>query len=199
MNILFFDTETTGLWNFKADLSDPSQPSMLQLAALLYTEKAPGVFEEVASLSCIIKDGYDSISKGAQDVHGLSKEFTAKCGILLSEAMVAFNSLVTIADKVICHNYDFDSKLIAKASVQLLRSNPLAAKPSLCTMKAPKVIDFCALPSKWKPSEFKWPKLTELHEKLFGVSFADAHDALVDVTATKDCFFELLRKELIAC
>ena len=45
-----------------------------------------------------------------------------------------------------------------------------------------------------KSGKFKLPKLTELHEYLFGEPFAEAHNATADVEATTRCFFELLRQ-----
>jgi DNA polymerase-3 subunit alpha len=42
--------------------------------------------------------------------------------------------------------------------------------------------------------KYKLPNLTELHAYLFGVPFAEAHNASADVEATARCFFELLRK-----
>ena len=44
---------------------------------------------------------------------------------------------------------------------------------------------------------YKRPKLQELHVKCFGEEFDGAHDALADVSATKDCFFHLVKKHLI--
>lgn len=44
---------------------------------------------------------------------------------------------------------------------------------------------------------FKWPKLIELHRKLFGTGFDDAHDALADVKACGKCFFEMKRRGII--
>lgn len=31
----------------------------------------------------------------------------------------------------------------------------------------------------------------------YGVEFSDAHDALADITATKECFFELKRRGIM--
>ena len=42
------------------------------------------------------------------------------------------------------------------------------------------------------------PRLAELHEKLFGKDFGDAHDASYDVAATARCFFGLLAKQVIS-
>ena len=42
--------------------------------------------------------------------------------------------------------------------------------------------------------KYKFPSLTELHSFLFGVPFAEAHNATADVEATARCFFELIRR-----
>ena len=44
---------------------------------------------------------------------------------------------------------------------------------------------------------YKWPKLIELHEWLFGVGFDGAHDAMADLDATTRCFMELRKRGLI--
>src|SRR5690606_36840161 len=43
---------------------------------------------------------------------------------------------------------------------------------------------------------YKLPNPTELHSYLFGVPFAEAHNATADVEATTRCFFELVRREV---
>ena len=54
---------------------------------------------------------------------------------------------------------------------------------------------FCALPG-GKGGKYKWPTLTELHQKLFGEGFGDAHDAAYDVAATARCFFGLINQKI---
>src|SRR5690606_2517971 len=44
--------------------------------------------------------------------------------------------------------------------------------------------------------KYKLPNLTELHSYLFGVPFAEAHNATADVEATTRCFLELVRREV---
>jgi DNA polymerase III subunit alpha len=56
--------------------------------------------------------------------------------------------------------------------------------------------DYCALPG-GRGGKYKWPKLEELHHKLFGTKFDEAHNAVADVEATTRCFFELLRLKVI--
>ena len=52
--------------------------------------------------------------------------------------------------------------------------------------------EYCAIPG-GRGGKFKWPTLTELHQKLFGEGFGDAHDAAYDVSATARCLFEMIR------
>ena len=54
--------------------------------------------------------------------------------------------------------------------------------------------NFCRIPGNYG---FKWPKLSDLHIKLFGKDFDEAHNALADIRATADCFWELKRLKII--
>ena len=56
-------------------------------------------------------------------------------------------------------------------------------------------MDFCQLPGQF--GDYKWPKLQELHIKLFNKGFENAHDALVDVEATARCFFEMMKRDAV--
>jgi len=55
-------------------------------------------------------------------------------------------------------------------------------------------VNYCAING---PYGFKYPKLTELHQKLFNTRFDGAHDALADITATVKCFWEMKKRGLI--
>jgi DNA polymerase III epsilon subunit-like protein len=44
---------------------------------------------------------------------------------------------------------------------------------------------------------YKWPNLTELYQYLFHHPFPEAHDAVFDVKACAECFFELKRRGAI--
>ena len=52
--------------------------------------------------------------------------------------------------------------------------------------------NMCKIPG-GRGGKFKLPTLTELHEFLFDVPFAEAHNATADVEATTRCFLELIR------
>jgi len=62
----------------------------------------------------------------------------------------------------------------------------------LCAMKSS--TEYCKIPGL---NGYKWPTLCELHIKLFGEDFEDAHDAIVDISITKKCFWELRNRGII--
>jgi len=92
---------------------------------------------------------------------------------------------------LIAHNMSFDYNILG---AEMIRGNKRANKKvtRVCTMQS--TIDFCQLPGKYG---YKFPKLEELHTKLFGVNFDGAHDAFADTMACGKCFFELLRRGII--
>lgn len=66
--------------------------------------------------------------------------------------------------------------------------NRISGKRKICTMES--ATNFCAINGRYG---YKWPKLSELHYKLFKTGFEEAHNAAVDITATAKCFWELKR------
>ena len=54
--------------------------------------------------------------------------------------------------------------------------------------------NYCKIPGSYG---YKWPSLSELHYKLFGSHFQEAHNADIDVEVCAKCFFELKRIGII--
>jgi len=67
--------------------------------------------------------------------------------------------------------------------------------PSFCTMKDPRVKKY--VNAKNVKNQIKWPKLIELYNKLFDKDFENAHDAMADILATRECYFKLRSLEII--
>ena len=183
---LVFDTETTGLpKKWKAPLTDfDNWPRMVQLAWQCHDLKGNLLF---AKNHVITPDGF-SIPEEVVNIHGISNEIAHKKGIPLNEALADFVEDVKKAKFIIGHNVDFDINIVG---CELLRSEMpeiVSKAPHLCTKE--ESTDFCAI---MKNGRVKWPTLTELHTKLFGVPFDEAHNAAADVEATTRCFLELVR------
>lgn len=187
---LFFDTETTGLpRNWKAPVTDLSNwPRLVQLAYLYYDNEG----NKISGGDFIIKpEGY-TIPSDASRIHGISTERALAEGQSMSTVLQHFNSLVSSASYLVAHNMSFDEKIVGAEFLRNRMGNSIHAKNKICTME--KSTNFCAIQG---PYGYKWPKLSELHYKLFNTGFEDAHNAAVDITATCKCFWELKRLNMI--
>jgi DNA polymerase III epsilon subunit-like protein len=136
-------------------------------------------------------DGF-RIPPDAARIHGITQEHATKEGFPVRDILYELGQAAATAGFVIAHNADFDGSVLAAEYLRQGWSPPFAPDSMVCTMKAG--IDCCRLPG---PRGYKWPKLEELHQHLFGTSFEGAHDASADVAACACCFFEMKNRGLI--
>jgi len=187
---LFFDTETTGIpTNYNAPISDlKNWPRLVQIAWIVCDEKG----ENIESVEHIIRPHGFIIPKGATSLHGISTEIAMREGKDLKEVLMTFAKLAKESKVLVGHNLSFDINIVGAELIRTGIECEIQNKSSICTMKSS--VNYCALPGKFG---YKWPTLEELYYKLFGKSFFKAHSAMNDVKATKKCFFELKRRNLI--
>jgi DNA polymerase-3 subunit epsilon len=187
---LFFDTETTGLpkkWD--APVSDlDNWPRLVQIAWLQYNEKG----EKITGQDYIIKPEGFTIPTESSAIHGISTERANKEGVSLETVLKEFADLINGSKFLVAHNINFDEKIVGSEFLRKGIPNDLFKTDRLCTMNAS--TDYCKLPGKYG---FKWPKLTELHSKLFGIGFEEAHNAAADIEACARCFWELKKKNIM--
>jgi len=181
---LFFDTETTGLpRNWKAPVSDLSNwPRLVQLAWLHYDKDG----NKIGGNNLIIKPDGFTIPSDASRIHGISFDRAMSEGVGLQGVLNDFQNLITQSTYLVAHNMSFDEKIVGAEFLRKNMTNSLAAKNKICTME--KSTNFCKLDG---PYGYKWPKLSELHYKLFGTGFEEAHNAAVDINATAKCFWQM--------
>lgn len=184
---LFFDTETTGLprrWN--APVTDlENWPRLVQLAWIACDEKGNTIEEKCD----IVKPEGFVIPMEVSRVHGITTTMAQAEGVDLLSVLETFSDKIDEASALIGHNISFDECIVGAEFERKRMMTSLFLKPKYCTMKSS--TKFCKLPGKMG---FKSPKLSELHQVLFGEGFENAHDALADVRATVRCFWKL--KEL---
>ena len=187
---LVFDTETTGLprsWQAPVTALD-NWPRLVQLAYMAYDRC--GVL--VNSVNHIIKPRGYTIPADSARIHGITTERALQEGKELVEVLREFKIYLDQARYLVAHNMSFDEKIVG---AELLRSSMAdipSSKQKICTMHT--TTEYCAIPG---PRGYKWPKLSELHRKLFMADFAEAHNAAADVAATAKCFWELQRLGVI--
>jgi DNA polymerase-3 subunit epsilon len=188
--IFFFDTETTGIpRNYKAPVTDLNNwPRVVQLAWLVYSQDE----SLVSSHNYIIRPDGFTIPPDSARVHGITQERALTEGVKLTEALEAFRDTAGAAGLFVAHNMSFDENILGAEFLRMKMEIPFAKKRKFCTMLS--TVDHCRIPGKYG---FKWPRLDELHENLFGTGFDEAHNALADIEATAKCFFEIKKRNLV--
>jgi len=187
---LFFDTETTGLpKSYKAKVEDVNNwPRMVQIAWSLYDEKK----QEIEFMDFIIKpEGY-TIPKEVSKIHRITTEMANEKGHNLADVLTKFADRIEKADYVIAHNISFDEKIVGAEFIRTNIAHNYHKKQKICTMQSS--TNFCKISGNYG---YKWPKLSELHTKLFNTDFEDAHNAAVDISATVRCFWKLIELKVI--
>lgn len=183
---LIFDTETTGLpRDYNAPMSDVDNwPRLVQLAWQLHDAKG----NLISNHNYIIRPEGFTIPYNAEKVHGISTKRALAEGHDLKQILGVFEGDVHQAQHLVGHNVEFDINVVGSEYLRAGATMPLTIN-QLDTKDIS--TEFCAIPG-GRGGKFKWPTLTELHQKLFGKGFGDAHDAAYDVDATARCFFGLI-------
>ena len=171
---LLFDCETTGKADFKKSISDPAQPRIVQLAALLVENS-----KEIAGLNLIIEPNGYLIPFDSSKIHGITTERADEIGVPIIPVMMLFHQLILHADWIVGHNISFDIFCAQVEFQKLSYANPFAEKPTFCTMK--NSTNICKLPG---PYGYKWPKLSEVYGFAFNEPLESCHNAMVDLRAT---------------
>jgi DNA polymerase III epsilon subunit-like protein len=200
MKVLVFDTETNGLpskevirkkYPSSSDLVY-EYPVVVQLSYILYDLSANEI--------CIIKDDIINISKQIQlnedsvKIHGITEDIINKKGIDIKESIKWFIEAMNKADILVAHNIHFDKNVLKG---EMLRNGfkdyfSLLKRKEICTMK--QSINFCKIEcvsERTGKTYFKWPKLIQLHNKIFEIDPKNLHNALNDVLICLRCFVYL--------
>lgn len=189
----FYDTETSGLPNYKKKLIDPCQPYVIQLAALLTQDDGT----EVSSLSVYLKVPDAEIHPDATKAHGIVKGDLMKYGVAPITALYMFLNLRNHANAEIAHNNKFDIWMIKSAAARLPKPLKVNPRQEVCTMTMAKPLLKLPPTKAMKKYGFRYknPTLSECYEFFFNKKLEGAHDALVDVKAMAKIYFEMKRRQ----
>lgn len=200
--IAFYDTETTGLPDFKVPSEAPHQPHIVDIAVILYDDEADQIVETFEAM--VKPDGW-VIPDDTAAIHGITTEIALAQGTHHeSAALWSALELLDKGDTRLAHNESFDARLIRialmrfgyidfpgwdllDADTKRAEADKFKAMPALCTMKLATPI--MALPptqAMIKSGKGKWkknPNLQESHEYFLGEKFEGAHRAMTDAQA----------------
>ncbi len=187
---LIFDTETAGLPDdYDAPHSDiENWPRMVQLAWETFDTRG----RKIGTKSYVIRPNGFKIPEDAERVHGISTAIAKRIGAPVAGVLDEFMEALGESSVLVAHNLSFDTGILGAEFYRVGNKRPFRHVNRVCTMK--EATDYCALPG---PYGSKWPKLEELHYKLFRKRVKETHDAGADAATCAKCFFELKRLGVI--
>lgn len=189
MNIVFYDTETTGLPDWKSPSGSESQPHLVELSAIRVDADTREVNGE---LSVIIKPDGWVIPDDVIEVHGITNEIAQTEGVPEREAVDSLLALCEGEHLRVAHNRTFDQRIIRIALKRYFSEedqDKWAEKENHeCTMLMAKPI--CQLPPKGRYG-WKNPKLEEAYKHFTGEELEGNHRAMVDAKACMAIYFAM--------
>lgn len=192
--ILCYDTETTGLPDFKARSADPAQPHLVQLALVMFDDTGTEV-----SANCVIvrPDGWE-ITPELTAIHGISQERAMDEGIPEDIAAQMFVIAQARAALRVAHNERFDRRVLriamTRAGLERDFIEHIDGRPSFDTCAAAKPIVNLPPTDRMLAVGFRGPKPPKLEECIkhfFDEELSGAHDALIDTRACARIYFHL--------
>lgn len=198
--IFFYDTETTGLPDFKAPSEAPQQPHIVQLAAILVN---PETRKTISSMDVIIRPNGWTIPDDIAKINGITTEHAMDVGIPESLAVGMFMELWSHRLRI-AHNEQFDARILRIALMR--HENEASADdwkggPSGCTARLATPI--CKIHPTEKMiaagfNKFKTANLSEAYRHFMGSDLENAHSALADVNACAAVYFSIQDMEKAA-
>jgi DNA polymerase III epsilon subunit-like protein len=209
MIILVFDTETTGLPETKIINPDTLNlwPNIVQLSYIVY-DVSKNVILNVTDAIVKLEDD-NIISEESTKIHGITNEMSQNSGLEIEMLITEMFQYLRKVDLIVGHNVSFDINVLMVELLRLIyfkKDNMIQSdlirykhylhfitnvKNVCCTMKLAK--DLCQIKaiSKLGNEYLKFPKLIELHEKLFVEKPKNLHNSLNDIMVTLRCFCKL--------
>jgi DNA polymerase III epsilon subunit-like protein len=208
MRILVFDTETTGLPKSKIMNPDTLNlwPYTVQFSYVIYDTNLNDI---VVSSDKIVKlkDGI-TIPEDSIKIHGITNEISQKNGINIESIINEFFSHLRNVDLLVGHNVSFDINMIKVELLRLIYEAKIISENEVkeckynlhfltnyknicCTLQ--ESIDLCNIKAidKFGKEYTKFPKLLELHQKLFESTPNNLHNSFNDILVTLRCFMKL--------
>ena len=208
--ILFFDTETTGI------RKGGFVPRVVQIGALL-TDNEGNTISELNIL--LHPEGFETVPQDAANVHGFTIEKIRSAGVDRLYGLSVFFDLAKNAKTLVAHNAEYDMDLM-QIETDFYKQRALDSEQSrvqewqevldaaevFCTMQNSR--DTLMLPlgdaqarffrDTGNDQKFKNPRLIAAYQHFFHKDFEGAHDAMADVRACRDVFFELHKLKAVA-
>jgi len=212
MRILVFDTETTGLLpKFKLLNEDtlPLFPYSVQFSYIMYEDETNTILKMRDFIVRLPQD--ITISHESIKIHGITYEISRRDGVDIECVIDEFIQDYNAVDLLVAHNLNFDLTVLEADMLRVIKRNQLNAnkiqsyknfiaslntsKKCYCTMQ--ETIKLCDIKAYYKDGReyVKFPKLSELHDKLFQSVPNNLHNSMNDVIVCLRCFYKMIHNK----
>ena len=185
---LLFDTETSGLPNFRAPADDPSQPRLASICMIRTSMNAADTLEMREHL--IKPDGW-KMDPQAAAVNGLTDELLEAEGVPVKEALDYYEEQIRAGYVVVAYHAQFDCKVMRGEFRRAGRDDLFDRTRNICAMRSTNGLDV-----KKASGKGGFPKLSDTYRRLFGEEIPGAHGSYADTIALQRVFVELLKRGL---
>ena len=193
-DVLFFDTETTGIPDRSAkwDVDFNDYPHIVQIA---------WIYGKTAESYIIRPDGWE-IPEETVAVHGITTEYAMEHGQPFVFVIDRFIAFAQKAGLLCGHNIHFDTGIIKANILRELGHEYFDANGVDQALFKGKRIDTMRPTMKWVDARMangrlKFPNLSELYARCFPGEKFPAHDALSDTAAVARCLPVILELGLV--
>jgi DNA polymerase III epsilon subunit-like protein len=209
MRVLVFDTETTGLPKSKIINPDTLNlwPHIVQFSYVIYDTVLNDIVETCDSI-VKLEDGI-TIPEDSTKIHGITNEISNKNGVEIDLILEDFFYHLKNVDLLVGHNVSFDINMIKVELLRIIYENHSNIsddeiktikynlhfltnyKNIYCTLQGS--IELCNIKAinKFGKEYIKFPKLLELHQKLFESTPNNLHNSFNDILVTLRCYIKL--------
>lgn len=188
---LVFDCSTLGnpkKWD--APHTDTfSWPHLVHLAYRQY-DKNYNLIENRSDI--VYPTGYEIPSETTR-LSKISQEEAVEKGIPIREVLENFSQVVDNSTYLLAFNMQYNFNAVAAAFFREKIEHRMFQTERFCIMKESTY--FCKIPG--RNGKFKWPKLQELHLKLYGEKYENPNRADADAEAAANCLFKLIQMDEI--
>ena len=195
-DVLFFDTETTGVpdKSYKWDTDYQNYPHIVQLA--WYSPMHSAMENHI-----IRPDGWE-IPQETVEIHGITTEYALEHGEPFASVIDMFIQDCAEAPLICGHNIHFDTSIVKANILRELGREYYDANDVESALYKGKRIDTMRPSMKWvdartQSGRLKFPNLTELYSRCFPGETFPAHDAMEDVRAVARCLPVIIENGLV--
>ncbi len=184
--VFVYDTETSGLPEWKIPSDDPKQPHIVQLSGLVADLRTGEILDQ---MDVIVKPDGWVITQETIDAHGITNERAEAEGIPEKEAI---EMLINMRGdhKRVAYNKTFDQRIIR---IGLKRFFP----EDVMEKWHVKEDHDCAMRMAKADMKVKSVKLVDAYEHYTGSKLEGNHNAAVDTMACLDVYTAILKKQNI--